>query len=523
MDSVQDNLKDNIQQDPKEPEVPNHETASEAEVEAVNEERTQYGRFNTRERVPTLKGKQYQQELAERDFKNSLRSWKGQISKLKSIIVVTLDKAVLQQERGKLEARLEDLSNAHFKAMDVFQSEEYGQDLLTAQYEDANIQGQEMFKRLDSKMTELLLKDIDCKSLVSSHSRRSRKSEVSLFSRSSRSSVFKRTEMVAKAARLQAELKFHEVETEGEAKLQKHKDEIKKLKMIKELAVTNAEIQAVDRVEETEYGVIRLEDRKLPVDNGGDDRLEKYLQSQMSLVVSDPIDEQSNNAKHVPPSITVYKEVNSNTSDDNRVPMHSRPSESISEAASEPTGFIPFKLNPSATSYHGDVKLPTNINPQDRLYQTPREVVDNNVNSSEMKQFTTSSNEDVLKNLADLLTRRQDRESLPRPEPEVFNGNYLQYPNWLKSFENFIVRKTKDPSERLYYLNRYTSGEAKEAVSVPFPVEYCRSLYAKAKKILANRFGNPFLVTDAYRKRINDWPKILPNDCPSLRKFSKRC
>lgn len=44
--------------------------------------------------------------------------------------------------------------------------------------------------------------------------------------------------------------------------------------------------------------------------------------------------------------------------------------------------------------------------------------------------------------------------------------------------------------------------------------------YTKAKQILASRFGNSFLVSDAYRKKIAEWPKILPNDGPGLRRFS---
>ena len=35
----------------------------------------------------------------------------------------------------------------------------------------------------------------------------------------------------------------------------------------------------------------------------------------------------------------------------------------------------------------------------------------------------------LMQRLADLLAQRQDRDSLPRPEPEVFCGNPLHYPN----------------------------------------------------------------------------------------------
>lgn len=70
-----------------------------------------------------------------------------------------------------------------------------------------------------------------------------------------------------------------------------------------------------------------------------------------------------------------------------------------------------------------------------------------------------------MRRLADLVAERQDRDSLPRPEPEVFSGDPLDYPTWKKSSETFIERKTKDPSELLYYLGKYTSGESKEAIS----------------------------------------------------------
>ena len=101
----------------------------------------------------------------------------------------------------------------------------------------------------------------------------------------------------------------------------------------------------------------------------------------------------------------------------------------------------------------------------------------------------------------------------------MFKGNPLEYPIWIKSFETFIERKTKDPSERLYYLGRYTAGEAKEAVSGLLTLDN-GDAYQKAKKILTSRFGNQFMVADAFRKKINDWPKIVPNDGQGLRKFS---
>ena len=82
-----------------------------------------------------------------------------------------------------------------------------------------------------------------------------------------------------------------------------------------------------------------------------------------------------------------------------------------------------------------------------------------------------STTEDSLTMLVDLLTQRQDSDSLRRPQPHVFGGDLLQYPSWIKAFETFIERKTKQASEILYYLGKFTSGEAKEAVSGLLPLE----------------------------------------------------
>ena len=131
----------------------------------------------------------------------------------------------------------------------------------------------------------------------------------------------------------------------------------------------------------------------------------------------------------------------------------------------------------------------------------------------------STGGEDVITKLAEVLTQRQDRDSLPRPHPEVFKGDLLRYPMWIKSFETFIERKTKDPSERLYYLCKFTTDGTKEAVGGLLPLD-SEEAYIEAKKILASRFGDPFLVSNGYRRKISKWPRILPKDGLGLRRFS---
>ena len=59
-----------------------------------------------------------------------------------------------------------------------------------------------------------------------------------------------------------------------------------------------------------------------------------------------------------------------------------------------------------------------------------------------------------------------------------------------------IERKTKDPSKRLHYLSKFTMDGAKEAVSGLLPLD-SEEAYIEVKEILASRFGDPFLVSNA--------------------------
>ena len=144
-------------------------------------------------------------------------------------------------------------------------------------------------------------------------------------------------------------------------------------------------------------------------------------------------------------------------------------------------------------------------------------------NASSAKDTPTSvkvsTHEDPFMKLADLLTERQDHNKLRRPEPEVFSGDFLEYPIWIKAFETFIEGKMKTSAERLYYLGKFTAGEVKEAIRGLLSLD-SQEAYIRAKKILTSRFGNTFLVSNAYRKKIENWPKIASNDGPGLRRFS---
>ena len=108
---------------------------------------------------------------------------------------------------------------------------------------------------------------------------------------------------------------------------------------------------------------------------------------------------------------------------------------------------------------------------------------------------------------------------LPPPEPGVFSGDPIQFPGWLTPFELLIECRQIKPAERLHYLKRYLSGQAKECVE-GFVLLSSDSAYDDAKKLLKERFGNNFSVANAFRQKLHNWPKISGNDAVGLMKLS---
>ena len=379
-------------------------------------------------------------------------------------------------------------------------------------YDFLNHGNREALRLLNEKISALKAEKDDHSSILSSASKHSRLSKCSKMSGASSSSLQKRAQMAARVARLESELKFPDAESQKTAALTKNEDEIKKLHMMKELAATQAELEAVIKIEEENYGDLgHVEERPSLKDNCSKDLLEKYLQSQIDSILQVPKSSDllpaPRTGSNVTSAPTLNVEAPTNvmfTGSSNLPRLHMSTSEESPQRSQASLSSNPF-ASPFTTAISS--------------HKTPRKPVPDARLNSPIYNLPVSSGVDLMQRLADLLTQRQDRDSLPHPEPEVFTGNPLRYPNWVKFFETFIERKTMDPSERLYYLGKYTTGAAKEAVSGLLSLDNVDA-YNKAKTILTNRFGNPFTVADAFCKRINSWPKIQPNDGQSLGKFS---
>jgi hypothetical protein len=124
-----------------------------------------------------------------------------------------------------------------------------------------------------------------------------------------------------------------------------------------------------------------------------------------------------------------------------------------------------------------------------------------------------------MKALADAITSSISMSRIPAPEPPVFDGDPLQYHDWCVSLRTLIEERGIDERDKIHYLKRYVSGAAKEAISGFFLLKG-DSAYSKAKRVLQERYGDEFIVSEAFRDKLDTWPKISGRDTHGLQKFS---
>jgi hypothetical protein len=95
----------------------------------------------------------------------------------------------------------------------------------------------------------------------------------------------------------------------------------------------------------------------------------------------------------------------------------------------------------------------------------------------------------------------------------------LKYPIWLKAFAALIESRAVNPVERLHFFERYVAGETKEVIQ-GFMLMDGKDTYQRAKEMLSKRYGDPFAVASAFRKKLDAWPQIATYDSLGLRKYA---
>ena len=90
---------------------------------------------------------------------------------------------------------------------------------------------------------------------------------------------------------------------------------------------------------------------------------------------------------------------------------------------------------------------------------------------------------------------------------------------WKTAFENLIRSKAIKVTERIYYLSRYLGGKAKTAVKRYLELNMDQA-YVEIKSLLNSHYGDQFMVSCVFKKKLDSLPSISGYDGLGLSNFS---
>ena len=95
----------------------------------------------------------------------------------------------------------------------------------------------------------------------------------------------------------------------------------------------------------------------------------------------------------------------------------------------------------------------------------------------------------------------------------------MEYFTFIRSFESQVEAKVSANDVRLQYLEQYLHREPKDLIKGCLHLDR-HSGYLEAKRLLNEKYGDPYKISNAYLKEINEWPCIRPGDELTLGRFS---
>ena len=121
--------------------------------------------------------------------------------------------------------------------------------------------------------------------------------------------------------------------------------------------------------------------------------------------------------------------------------------------------------------------------------------------------------------LSSMIINQQKTTHLPVKEPPIFSGDPFQYPAFITAFDSIIFAYVPLDRDCLFFLNKYTKDKANEVVK-GFLAMSSDSAYKEARKLLDHRFGNPVHVAQVYKPSLRKWPQISDRNSSGLQEFS---
>ncbi|KAK3745209.1 hypothetical protein QZH41_004248 [Actinostola sp. cb2023] len=142
-------------------------------------------------------------------------------------------------------------------------------------------------------------------------------------------------------------------------------------------------------------------------------------------------------------------------------------------------------------------KPKTTLNPRTTAWHYEATPINQSSTLQEELVTRLMENQDRQSHALQQLVQQQQQSvtalTLPQPSLQVFNGDPVEYSDFVRAFEQLIEMKTQSPSTRLYYLVQYTTGHVQESM------RSCLSMreeegYLEAKRLLKERFGQGYRI-----------------------------
>ena len=446
----------------------------------------------------TEKGLEYQRSLKEREFQRAFRKLKDKLHKLDMDWIDIADPNFLRKERSNIEECRKDLDKAQSEYVPLLLEDESHDVIEEAMHLSKQVVDLRM--RIGEKIFQLEKEELRSRnSNRSPYSRKTGSTRISKASTSSHISLLK-MKALTELAKREVEMKYARIKTEKKMEMERKKHEIEEIQRLKDYESAKAEADAVIRLEEEEKNPSLEEFKELQLnEDEKEERIRDYVSSLPDLTsvgsqvpLPDSFQFSLSTAQHPISSSQKVKGTEPYQTDQtHRLQSHS---EGSSLGRQKPVSTPPPHVAGSNNPYGTLQEVPT-------------------------IPYFPPVMETQQRGIAEAIAEGMEAARLPTPHLTVFSGNPLDWPTWKVSFETVIEKRTMNSNEKILYLLQYLSGAPKKIVE-GYQFLKTADAYTEAKKTLEKRFGHPSVVAEAFRRKLENWPKIHPKDGFALREFA---
>lgn len=449
-------------------------------------------RKSKRPHTYTEKGLQYKLSQREKDYVRAKRELKGKIDSVSMIWTDLSHSETLRKERAVVEEFRKNLDEAQSEFVMLLQNDEARD--VSSETEYLCKQAVELRSKISERIFELEREEMRSRrSEKSQSSKGTGHSRISSLSSSAQLSILK-MKTVTELARKEVEMKYARIEAEKKLEMEKKRWEMEELQQLRSYESAKAVADAVYKLEEEEKNPDLLDLRQFEIpDDTKEERTRDYVSSLSTA---------SSECSLIPLPYSFQPVVkDEHPSSQQRI----QPGDKRLQINSEQGG-----KNSDSKKIEEKIATPTTSS------ITPVNSRDSRPTTSDSSRVTDEVHH---QGIAEAIAEGMEAARLPTPQLKVFNGDPLDWPTWKAAFETVIEKRTVKSNEKILYLLQFLSGPPKKIVE-GYQFVHTREAYTEAKRTLERRFGHPAVVAEAFRKRLENWPRISPRDGIALRDFA---